>query len=83
MKKMKNYVVGICSLFDNEVKLFKVVAENDYCAVNKAFVELAPDEESKQSEIDWQNHPDYPKSLEDLIIFCEGLAFSVIEVTKF
>lgn len=28
-KKMKNYVVGILSMFENDLKLFKITAEND------------------------------------------------------
>jgi hypothetical protein len=30
---MKNYVVGILSMFENDLKLFKITAENEYEAV--------------------------------------------------
>lgn len=37
---MKNYIVGILSMFENELKLFKITAENEYEAVNKINEEL-------------------------------------------
>ena len=37
---MKNYVVGILSMFENDLKLFKVMAENEYEAVKKGMVEF-------------------------------------------
>ena len=52
---MKNYVVGIISMFDNDLKLFKVIAEDEYNAVKKAMVEFAGNEENQKHEIDWQN----------------------------
>ena len=52
---MKNYVVGILSMFENDLKLFKVVAENEYEAVKKGMVEFTDNPESKQH--DRQGHP--------------------------
>jgi RecB family exonuclease len=78
---MKNYVVGILSMFENDLKLFKVTAENEYEAVKKGMVEFAEDEENKQYEIDWQNSEDYPKDYEGLFSVYEEVPFSVIEVS--
>lgn len=77
---MKNYVVGILSMFENDLKLFKVTAENKYEAVKKGMVEFCDDEESKKHEIDWQNSEDYPKDFEGLYSVYEELPFNVIEV---
>ena len=77
---MKNYVVGILSMFENDLKLFKVMAENEYEAVKKGMVEFT---ERKQYEIDWQNSEDYPTDLEGLYSVYEEVPFSVIEVGSF
>ena len=37
---MKKYVVGILSMFENEVKLFKIEAVNKYEAVKKGMIEF-------------------------------------------
>lgn len=78
---MKNYVVGILSMFENDLKLFKITAENEYEAVKKGMVEFAGDEENRKNEIDWQNSEDYPKDYEGLFSVYEELPFSVIEVS--
>lgn len=80
---MKNYVVGILSMFENDLKLFKVVAENEYEAVKKGMVDFTDNPESKQHEIDWQNSPDYPTDLEGLCRVYEEVPFSVVEVGSF
>lgn len=78
---MKNYVVGICSMFENEVKLFKISAENEYEAIKIGMLELvSDDEESKQYELDWQNSENYPQDLDDLSYAYQEIAFSVIEI---
>lgn len=77
---MKNYVVGILSLFDNDLKLFKIVAENEYEAVKKGMIDFCENEESKQYEIDLQNSKDYPTTIEDLYYIYEEVPFNVIEV---
>lgn len=82
-KKMKNYVVGIFSIFENDLKLFKVVAENEYEAVKKGLVESTSNLESKQQEIDWQNSEDYPTDMEGLYDVYEEVPFSVVEVGSF
>ena len=80
---MKNYVVGILSMFENELKLFKVTAENKYEAVKKGMVEFAHNEESRQHEIDWQNSEEYPTDLNGLCSVYEDLPFSIVEVSAF
>ena len=82
-KKMKNYVVGILSMFENDLKLFKVVAENEYEAIKKGMVEFTDNPESKKHEIDWQNSSDYPTDLEGLYSVYEEVPFSVVEVGSF
>ncbi len=77
---MTNYVVGILSMFENEVKLFKISAENQYEAVKQGMVEFCEDEESKQFELDWQNSEDYPEDFEGLYSVYEELPFNVIEI---
>lgn len=77
---MKNYVVGILSLFENDLKLFKVTAENEYEAVKQGMVDFCEKEESKHYEIDFQKSKDYPTTLEDLFYTYEDLPFNVIEV---
>ena len=80
---MKKYVVGVLSMFENNLKIFKIVAESDYEAVKKAMVEFADDTENKQHEIDWQNSEDYPTNLEGLYSVYEEVPFSVVEVGSF
>ena len=77
---MKNYVVGILSMFENNLKLFKVTAENKFEAVKKGMVEFCEDEESKQFEINWQNSEDYPTDYEGLYDAYEEVPFDVIEI---
>lgn len=77
---MKNYVVGILSMFENDLKLFKITAENEYDAVKKGMVEFCDNEESKQFEINWQNSEDYPKTFEELLNAYEEFPFNVIEI---
>lgn len=77
---MKNYVVGILSMFENDLKLFKITAENEYDAVKKGMVEFCDNEESKQFEINWQNSEDYTKTFEELLNAYEEFPFNVIEI---
>ena len=77
---MKNYVVGILSMFENDLKLFKVIAENEYEAVKKGMVDFWNKEEAKMQEIDWQNSEDYPKDIKGLYTIYEEMPFSIIEV---
>jgi hypothetical protein len=80
---MKKYVVGILSMFENNLKLFKITAQDEYNAVKKAMVEFTDNAESKQHEIDWQNSEDYPIDLEGLYSVYEEVPFSVVEVGSF
>jgi hypothetical protein len=82
-KKMKNYVVGILSMFENDLKLFKITAENEYEAVKKGMIEFAENPESKKHEIDWQNSEDYPTDLDGLYSVYVEVPFSVVEVGSF
>lgn len=80
---MKNYVVGILSMFENKLKLFKITAENEYQAVKKGMIEFAETDEGRQCEIDWQNSEDYPKDLKSLYSVYEEILIKVIEVGSF
>jgi len=80
---MKNYVVAIISFFENDIKQFKVTAENEYEAVKEGMVEFIS-EEHRESEIDFQNSDDYPKDIDGLSDYCNNgdMGFSVIEVSQ-
>ena len=79
---MKNYVVGILSMFENDLKLFKVMAENEYEAVKKGMVEFTDNPESKQYEIDWQNSEEYPKTYDELVdvLYNSDMCVNVLEI---
>ena len=77
---MRNYVVGILSMFENDLKLFKITTESEYEAVKKAMIEFCDDEDSKMNEIDWQNSDDYPKNIEEMISYYEDVPFNIIEI---
>jgi hypothetical protein len=80
---MKHYIVGILTVYEGNLKLFPITAENEYEAVKKGMIELATTDASKRAEIEFQNSEDYPKSLEELSnIYCD-IIFSVIEVGSF
>jgi hypothetical protein len=74
---MKNYVVGILSMFENDLKLFKVTAENEYEAVKKGMLEFSNNDEN---EVEWQSSEDYPKTLEGMYSTYEEFPFNVIEI---
>ena len=67
-------------MFENDLKLFKITAENKYEAVKRGMVEFCTDTKSRQFEIDWQNSEDYPEDFEGLYSVYEELPFNVIEV---
>mgnify|MGYP003542403740 FL=1 len=77
---MRNYVVGILSMFENDLKLFKITAESEYEAVKKAMIEFCDDEDAKMCEIDWQNSDYYPKSIKEMINSYEDIPFNIIEI---
>ena len=77
---MRNFVVGVLSTFENNLKLFKITAESEYEAVKKAMIEFCDDEDSKMNEIDWQNSDYYPKSIEEMINSYEDIPFNIIEI---
>ena len=77
---MRNFVVGVLSTFENDLKLFKITAESEYEAVKKAMIDFCDDEYSKMHEIDWQNSDDYPKDLSGISNEYEDLPFNVIEI---
>jgi len=77
---MKKFVVGICSMFENDVKLFAITAENKYEAVKKGMLEHS---DNNIDEIAWQASPNYPTDYEGLCCVYEEIPFSVIEVGSF
>ena len=77
---MKNYVVGILSMFENDLKLFKITAENEYQAVKQGMLEFCGDSPHRQDELDWQNSEDYPTDIKGLYEAYEDIPFSVIEI---
>ena len=81
---MKKYVVGVLSFFENNIKLYKVEAENEYEAIKKAMVEFTP-EKYREEELEFQNSEDYPKTLEDLksMLLGSDIVTSAIEINKF
>lgn len=74
---MKNYVFGVLSMFENELKLFKISAESKYEAVKKGMLEFS---EQDENEIAWQDSEDYPTDIEGLISTYEDLPFNIIEI---
>ena len=77
---MKNYVVGICSMFENDVKLFAITAENKYEAVKKGMLEHSNND---VDELAWQASPDYPTDYDGLCTVYEEIPFCVMEVGSF
>jgi hypothetical protein len=77
---MKNYVVGILSMFENDLKLFKITAENQYEAVKQGMLEFCGDNPHKQDELDWQNSEDYPTDIQGLYEAYEDIPFNIIEI---
>ena len=78
---VKTFVVGILSLFDYELKLLKINAENEYEALKKGMIESC-NEKYKQEEIDWQNSEEYPKTYEELVglLYTSDICVNVIEI---
>lgn len=63
---MKNFAVAIMTFWDNELLLLKVEAENKYEAAKLGMIEICKDEVVRQSELEWQASPDYPKTYEEM-----------------
>jgi hypothetical protein len=80
---MKNYIVGMLLVYEGDLKLFPITAENEYEAVKKGMVKLATTEIDKKAEIEFQNSEDYPKNLKELNNIYNDTIFSVIEVGSF
>jgi hypothetical protein len=78
---MKNYVVGILSMFENNLKLFKVEADDKYDALKKGMLEFTP-EEYKEHELEFQNGDICPPNFESLMDFYAGgeIITEVIEI---
>ena len=78
---MKTFVVGILSLFDYELKLLKINAENEYEALKKGMIESSS-EEYKQEEIDWQKSEECPKTYEQLVdmLYNSDMSVNVLEI---
>jgi len=77
---MRNFVVGICSLFENDVRQFAITAENEYEAVKKGMLEYSG---NNVDELFWQSSPNYPKDYEGLCTVYEEMPFSILEVKEF
>jgi len=67
---MKKYVVGILNMYDNDLKLFKVDAEDEYDALKKGMVEYIP-EKDRHYEIEFQNGEVCPPNFEGLTDYYE------------
>jgi hypothetical protein len=80
-ENMKNYVVGILSMFENDLKLFKVEADNEYEALKKGMLEFTPDE-YKEHELEFQNGAICPPNFESLTGYYEvgEIITEVIEI---
>jgi hypothetical protein len=80
-ENMKNYVVGILSMFENDLKLFKVEADNEYEALKKGMLEFTPDE-YKEHELEFQNGAICPPNFESLTGYYEvgEIMTQVIEI---
>ena len=74
---MKNYVVGIPSLYDNELKLFKISAKNEYEAIKLGMLESCNNDEG---ELELQSSEDYPKDLDGLYDLYEEIPFNIVEI---
>ena len=69
-ENMKKYVVGILSLFEHDLRLFKVEADNEYEALKRGMLEFTPDE-YKEHELEFQNGDVCPPNFESLTGFYE------------
>jgi hypothetical protein len=80
-ENMKNYVVGILSLFEHDLKLFKVEADNEYESLKKGMLEFTPDE-YKEHELEFQNGAICPPNFESLTGYYEvgEIMTQVIEI---
>jgi hypothetical protein len=80
-KIMKNYVVGILSLYEHDLRLFKVEADNEYEALKKGMLEFTPDE-YKEHELEFQNGAICPPNFESLTGYYEvgEIMTQVIEI---
>lgn len=78
---MKKYVVAYISFFDNDLVQIIIKAESEYEAIKKAMIELCS-EEYRQDEIDFQNDPEYPKTVEGQkrLAFNSDSMISAIEI---
>ena len=80
-ENMKNYVVRILSLFENDLQLFKVEAEDKYEALKKGMVDFTL-EEYKEHELEFQNGAICPPNFESLTGFYNvgDIMTNVIEI---
>lgn len=64
---MKKYVVASINFFDNEIKQSIQESDNELNAFNQHMLSLCTISGLVDSEIDWQNDKDYPKTYEELL----------------
>lgn len=62
---MKKYVVAVMSFFENDIKQFKVEAENEYDAVKKGILSFTK-EEYRKSELEFQDSAGCPTDVKGL-----------------
>ena len=64
---MKKYVVASINFFDNEIKQSIQESDNELNAFKKHMLSLCATSGTVDSEIEWQNDEDYPKTYEELL----------------
>lgn len=76
---MKNFTVSF-TWEDKSQSIFEVTATDKFDALKKGFVESMP-EDSKATEIEFQNSDDFPESYEELVETCadDNIIIDVVE----
>lgn len=64
---MKKYVVASINFFDNEIKQSIQESDNELNAFKQHMLSLCTTSGTVDSEIEWQNDEDYPKTYEELL----------------
>ncbi|WIC41441.1 hypothetical protein MA9V1_177 [Chryseobacterium phage MA9V-1] len=79
---MKKYVVATMNFFDNKIIQKVVEAESDIEAAKKFRASQYNNDEDNANELEFQQSPDYPKTVEELdqYLFNGDELISVIEI---
>lgn len=64
---MKKYVVASISFFENEIKQSIQESENELSAFKQHMLSLCKLSLQLESEMEWQNDEDYPKTYNELL----------------